>query len=104
MKKRFNGLLLALLIAPAIFSSHTSQAFDIKAASVGMVAFIKNCFSPASLKAATYTSAHALWHVAKVTAIVTVLGNILLPTKVRCALAGQSGLRRFVFKWQNEWV
>ncbi len=103
MTKRIDGLLLTLLLVPAIFSTQTSQAFDIKAASVVMVAFIKNCFSPACLKAATYTSARALWHAAKVTAIATVLCNIVMPTQMRRVLSKKPLIGRFIFKRERVW-
>ena len=102
MNKKIHGLFLVLFMVPVLFSSPANKAGSFKNLPTGIITFIKNFFSPERVKAATYTGACTFWRVAKVAAVTTFLGNLLLPTTFRRYLGGQPVIGRFIFAREKQ--
>lgn len=105
MNTRIRGILMALFIVPALFSSPGNKAVSFETVSRtiirGVLATIKNCLARERLTAITCGSARLLWNVAKVTAVGTVLANICMPTSLKKKLVG-TRLGRFVFAQEKK--
>lgn len=104
MNKRIQGSLFLLFLASAIFASPASQAVDFKGMPSRIITFVKNCFTREHVKTAALRTTRALWCIAKVGAIATVLGNIFMPERLRQYLVKQPGIGRFIFKRKSRQV
>lgn len=97
MNKSLHAILFVLIMAMGAFLSSHSKAISMGSMSLNMLKMAKEVLTPDGVKAVVQTSMHALWTVAKYGAIVTVVGNVILPDSVQRAMAQIKWLRKFIF-------
>ncbi len=97
MNKKNFGWLSVIFLVPAMSASPLSQASLLKSMSSSLIPYMKDLIKPTRFKTAIMTKLPAIWAVAKIGAITTVLANIVLPQRLKQFLARQRIIRHFIF-------